>query len=80
MVMIPFDRFLMREMPKVYYGASLLVVTAVHPPELIETLNTLKLHGRKITLVSLAEEPPPFLPGILSVHRPFVEEASEMKS
>jgi hypothetical protein len=69
----------MHEMPKTYYGASLLVVTAVHPPELIETLNTLKLKGRRITLYSLAEEPPPFLSGILSVHRPFVEVSSEMK-
>ncbi len=80
LVMIPFDRFLIREMPRVYYGASLLVVTAVHPPELIETLYTLKLHGRRITLYSLAEEPPPFLSGMRSVHRPFVEEATEMES
>ena len=73
LVMVPFDQFLIREMAKVYYGASLLIVSAIHPPELINTLRILKLHSRRITLYSLADEPPPFLPGIGLVHQPFEE-------
>jgi uncharacterized protein (DUF58 family) len=70
-VMTPFEQFLFQEMPKVHYGASLIVVTAVHTPELFESLSRLRAHGRKMTLVTLSEKPPQEVPGILQVHIPF---------
>ncbi len=74
MVMTPFEQFLIREMPRVHYGASLLVISAVTPPILMETLARLKRHNRKITLLSLAEEPPKSIPGMKILHRPFQEQ------
>ncbi len=69
----PFDRFLMREAPSVPYGATLVVVTALLTPELLETLQGLKRHERRITLISLASEAPPEIPGVKSFHLPFSE-------
>ncbi|MGB2897150.1 MAG: DUF58 domain-containing protein [Anaerolineales bacterium] len=71
MVMVPFEEFLIREMPRVPYGASLLVISAVTPPVLMETLARLKRRNRQITLLSLAEEPPREIPGMEILHRPF---------
>lgn len=77
MVMIPFEDFLLREMPKVPYGASLLVVSAVTTPTLMGTLQRIKQHNRKVTLLSLAEQAPEPAPGITLLHRPF-EAAQEV--
>ncbi len=71
MVMVPFESFLLREMPKVPYGASLLVVSAVATTTLMGTLQRIKQHNRKITLLSMAEEAPEPVPGITLLHRPF---------
>jgi uncharacterized protein (DUF58 family) len=76
MVMVPFESFLLHEMPTVPYGASLLVVSAVTTPTLMGTLQRIKKHNRKITLLSLAEQPPESQPGILALHRPFRESTS----
>ncbi len=73
-VMVPFEEILIREMPRVHYGASLLVISAVTSPILMETLLRLKRHNRKITLLSLAEEPPGEIPGMEIIHRPFQEQ------
>jgi len=72
-VVAPFERFLLREVPKVPYGATLVVLSAITSPELAETLARLKKHERQITLISLAEEPPPEVIGVHSVHLPFKE-------
>lgn len=74
MVMVPFESFLLREMPKVPYGASLLVISAVTTPTLMGTLQRIKQHNRKVTLLSLAETAPEPLPGITLLHRPFQPE------
>lgn len=66
----PFDRFLLAEAPRLPYGAALLVVTAFVTDELMEALVRLKQHGRKITLVSLAKEAPPAVPGVTALHLP----------
>ena len=73
MGMIPFEKFLIREMPRVPYGASLLIISALTPPVLMETLARLKRHNREITLLSLAQEPPKEIPGMKILHRPFQE-------
>jgi uncharacterized protein (DUF58 family) len=77
-VKVSFERFLIREMPKVHYGASLLVISAVTPPTLIDTLRRLKRHGRPVTLLSLADTPPEQIPGITSIHLPFIETDEEL--
>jgi uncharacterized protein (DUF58 family) len=71
-----FERFLMREIPRVQYGATLIILTAVTSPELASTLIQLKQHERRISLISLAPETPPFIPGIQTIHQPFHESGS----
>lgn len=68
-----FDRFLMKELPRVPYGATLLLVTGVITPELAETLARLKRRGRQLNLISFDTQPPPYIPGIRSFHLPFKE-------
>ncbi len=66
-----FERFLIREIPRVQYGATLIVLTAVTNPELASTLIQLKQHERHITLYSVSQEVPPVIPGIRIIHQPF---------
>jgi uncharacterized protein (DUF58 family) len=68
-----FERFLMREIPRVQYGATLVILTAITSPELATTLIQLKQHERRITLYSLAQDIPPVIPGIRVIHHPFEE-------
>ena len=68
-----FDRFLLKEIPRIQYGATLIVLTTVITPELSSTLIQLKQHERKITLYSLGEDVPPEIPGIYTIHQPFHE-------
>jgi uncharacterized protein (DUF58 family) len=67
----PFERFLIKEVPKLPYGASLLIVTSVSSLELAEALVQLRHHGRRVTLLSFAEKPPPEIPGVRIFHLPF---------
>ena len=67
-----FERYLMKEIPRAPYGATILIVTGVTTPELVEALFRIKQHGRRITLLSFAEEPPPYIPDIQMIHRSFV--------
>lgn len=67
----PFERFLLSEVPKLPYGASLLIVSALLPPVLVETLVRLRQSGRRITFLSLAKEIPPDVPGIRIIHSPY---------
>lgn len=72
-VVASFERFLLREIPHVPYGATLVVLSAFTSDELIETLMKLNRHERQITLCSLAAEPPPAMPGIRTIHIPFLD-------
>ena len=76
-VVAPFERFLLREIPKVPYGASLVVLTAIVTPDLAETLMRLKRHERRMTLVSLAEITPPMISGVRTIHLPFADATLE---
>lgn len=69
-VMGSFDRFLVRELPRVPYGATLVVITAVIYPALRETLLRVKKHERRIILISIADEKPQIIEGIEIVHFP----------
>lgn len=68
----PFESFLVKQVPRIPYGASLLLVTGVTNPELFETLVQLKRHGRQITLLSCARDEPQFVPGVRLIHTPFI--------
>jgi uncharacterized protein (DUF58 family) len=68
----PFENFLIKQVPRVAYGATLLIVTGVTNPELFETLVQLKHRGRRITLLSYAQEPPQVVPGVRMIHQPFI--------
>jgi uncharacterized protein (DUF58 family) len=72
----PFENFLFKQVPRVSYGATLLIVTGVTNPELFETLLQLKHHGRQITLLSFAKQPPQQIPGVRTIHLPFDPEAA----
>ena len=75
-VTAPFERYLLREISRVPYGATIVIVTAITKPELGEVLVSLKHHGRKITLISFGEEKPPSIPKVRVVHVPFREGGS----
>lgn len=78
-VTAPFERYLLREVSRVPYGATIVIVTAITKPELGEVLLNLKHHGRKMTLISFAEEKPPAVPNVRVVHVPFREGGREGK-
>jgi uncharacterized protein (DUF58 family) len=67
-VRAPFASYLLSEAPLLSYGSTLIVVTAITPPSILEALVQLRAHGRRARLISLADSPPPFLPGIPSLH------------
>jgi uncharacterized protein (DUF58 family) len=65
------EEMLLQEAPRVPWGATLLVVTAVAHDELLATLMDLSQAGRQVVLFTLAEQPPTHqLPGILVYHLP----------
>lgn len=70
----PFETFLIRSMSQIPFGATLVIVTALVPESLQDTLICLRRYRSHITLISLAAEAPPELPGLLTIHLPFSEE------
>jgi hypothetical protein len=58
------------ESPRLPWGATLVVVTAVVTDELAATILRLRDAGRRLVLVSLADEPPPHLDGVAAFHLP----------
>ena len=68
------ENLLLAESPKLPWGATLVVVTAIVSEELVATLLRLRDVGRRLVLISLDQEPPSQeLEGILSYHLPGVE-------
>jgi uncharacterized protein (DUF58 family) len=67
----PIEDMIWREAPRLPWGATLLVVTAIAHDDLLAALMNLKEAGRQVVLFTLAEEPPTQqLPGILVYHLP----------
>ena len=56
--------------PRLPWGATLVVVTAVVTDDLGATILRLREAGRRLALVSLADEPPPYLDGVTTYHLP----------
>ncbi|HZW02620.1 MAG TPA: DUF58 domain-containing protein [Anaerolineaceae bacterium] len=69
----PFENYLLKTMPDVPLGATLLVVTPLVTTALAETLVALRRYRAHTTLISIAPEPPPEIPGVRSIHLPFEE-------
>lgn len=67
----PIEELIWREAPRLPWGATLLVVTAIAHDALLAALLDLNQAGRQVVLFTLAEEPPTRqLPGILVYHLP----------
>jgi uncharacterized protein (DUF58 family) len=67
----PIEHLLLRESPRLPWGATLLVVTAIAHDELLAALLDLRRAGRRMVLFTLAEEPPErLLSGITVYHLP----------
>jgi uncharacterized protein (DUF58 family) len=73
LVTSPFERTLLQQASRLDYGSALMVVTAVTPPPLLESLMRLKARARRTVLVAVGSEPPPQVPGIEVVHEPLPE-------
>ena len=67
-----FERFLISEVPRLAYGATLVIVTGLTSPALEETLLRLKQHGHKVTLIVVSESPPAGLRDLRVIYIPFV--------
>jgi uncharacterized protein (DUF58 family) len=68
---LPIEEMVLRESPKLPWGATLVVVTAIGHDDLLVALLELNEAGREVVLLTLAEEPPRRqLPGILVYHLP----------
>jgi len=71
----PIEELLLREAPRLPWGATVVVVTAVVHDELLAALSDLEQAGRQIVLFTLAEEPPVReIPGVLVYHLPHLVE------
>ena len=67
----PIEELLLREAPRLPWGSSLLVVTAIAHDDLLVALTELQHGGRRVVLFTLAEQPPERdLPGITVYHLP----------
>ncbi|MCB0061017.1 MAG: DUF58 domain-containing protein [Caldilineaceae bacterium] len=67
----PIEALLLEEAPRLPWGATLVVVTAIAHAELLATLLDLADAGRRVVLFTLAEEPPKrYLPNVRIYHLP----------
>ena len=66
-----FENYLIKALPKITYGASLVIVTALVTSNLVETLLRLKRYRTNTTLISLETTSPPTIQGVHNLHMPF---------
>ncbi len=64
------EKLMTRESTRLPWPATLVLVTAHVTEEMAAVLARLKKAGRRVALISLAEESPPFMDGILTYHVP----------
>jgi hypothetical protein len=70
------ETLLMTESPRLPWGSTLVVVTAVITDDLLAALLRLRDVGRRLVLISLEERPSPMLAsisGVLTYHLPASE-------
>jgi len=71
----PIEQLLMQEAPRVPWGSTLVLVTAIAHESLLATLMDLAAAGRTVVLFTLAKEPPiQLLPNIRIYHLPHLAE------
>jgi uncharacterized protein (DUF58 family) len=70
-VTTPMGQFLLRESPRMPWGATFVVVTPIMTEELLAAIDQLRLAGRQMVLVAMTQEPPSILPGVLTHHLPY---------
>jgi uncharacterized protein (DUF58 family) len=68
-----FDRFLLTQASRLPYGASLVIISSLLNPALVETLFRLKQRGWRITLLYTSKDRPQSIPGVRIVHLPYME-------
>jgi uncharacterized protein (DUF58 family) len=67
----PIEIMLLHEAPKMPWGATLVIVTAIAHDDLLATIADLAHAGRKVVLFTLAKQPPErLLPGVMIYHLP----------
>jgi hypothetical protein len=64
----PIEELLVEQAPHLPWGATVVVVTAIAHEDLLATLLDLAAAGRRVVLVTLAEEPPTQLMGSVIVY------------
>ncbi|HET7087022.1 MAG TPA: DUF58 domain-containing protein [Anaerolineae bacterium] len=57
-IVTPFDSFLLRESPRVRWGATLVVVTPLTTAAILGAVSQLRDAGRRVVLISTDDEPP----------------------
>jgi uncharacterized protein (DUF58 family) len=72
-----FEKFLLRTLSDIPFGATLVLVTALLPEAFQDTLIRLQRYRRQITLYKVGGELPPDLPGVQTVYLPYQESAGE---
>lgn len=73
-VTTPFPQYLLNAMPRLPYGATLLIVTAFVTPALRETVVRLKRYRAYTTLISLDTVAPADIPQVRTIHLPFADQ------
>ena len=76
-ITVAYERFLLEASPRIPYGSLLVLVTAVVKDELLDAVLLLRRAGRRLMLVALSADPPPFVPGVLTYHLPHLRPGGE---
>jgi uncharacterized protein (DUF58 family) len=76
-VSAPFELFLIRSMAQIPFGSTLVIITALLTESLQDSLIRLRRYRPHITLIAITPEPPRELPGIRTIHLPFVEQETQ---
>jgi uncharacterized protein (DUF58 family) len=66
-----FDRFLLAEATRLPYGATLVIVTGLIDDPTVEAIMRLRQFGRRVTMLCFSRKPPPNIPGVEVIFRPF---------
>jgi uncharacterized protein (DUF58 family) len=69
-----YDRFLIDESPRLPWGATLVLLTPSVSDAIAGAVLRLRDSGRRLVLISLGKNPPPFIKGVLTYHLPIQEE------
>jgi uncharacterized protein (DUF58 family) len=69
-----FDRFLIDESPRLPWGATLVLLTPFVNNAIGGAVLRLRDSGRRLVLISLGKNAPPFIRGVLAYHLPIQEE------